>query len=706
VATILDELVGRIEDPDLRAQIAEQVARVQSTKEYGLIFPRHLPERVRLPNHPVRRRTVVTLRDGTSNDTWVVKRVAKGTAHLLDSEGTELARPVEDLVVVRRFGEPAFPGLVSVGKVERGGAKPWHTAINAENYHALEALSYAYEEQVDCIYIDPPYNSGAKDWKYNNDYVDGNDSFRHSKWLSFMEKRLRLARRLLKPDSVLVLTIDENEVHQVGMLLEDLFPEAGIQTVTIVNNAAGVSQGGLWRVEEYAFFCWFGNARPCALDDDLLSDEAKTKKPVLWFSLTRSGGINATPARRPNLVYPIGINPETLRVAGTGRTLKDRMDAGEVTGDLNDWRPDPSETVNGFPVVWPFTSDGALYTWQMSPDGLTKTAGAGFIKVREHDGFGTNSYSVSYMRTGNQKRVLSGDIPNAGREPNDGPYILAGADVSLVPKTVWKRARHDAGKWGSRTLRELLGTVSFDYAKSPYAVLDTLRICCANNPDALILDFFSGSGTTAHATMLLNAMDDGRRRSISVTNNEVSDEESARLRKKGLVPGDPEWEAAGIFQAVTKPRITAAATGCGRDGTPLSASYQDETPMSDGFPENIEFFELTYLDRTDVERGQAFASIAPLLWMEAGAKGERIDQETADYSVSESAGYAVLFDVGAWSGLAAQLDGTDTVKHVFIVTDSLAQYQQIVAELPPDVRTRQLYSDYLTNFELNTGGAA
>lgn len=128
--------------------------------------------------------------------------------------------------------------------------------------------------------------------------------------------------------------------------------------------------------------------------------------------------------------------------------------------------------------------------------------------------------------------------------------------------------------------------------------------------------------------------------------------------------------------------------------------------MSDGFPENIEFFELTYLDRTDVERGQAFSAIAPLLWMEAGAKGERIDQETADYAISESAGYAVLFDVGAWSGLAAQLDGADTIKHVFIVTDSLAQYQQIVAELPPDVRTRQLYSDYLANFELNTGGVA
>src|SRR5699024_9332523 len=107
-----------------------------------------------------------------------------------------------------------YPGLISTGKVERGGDKPFHAVINAENYHALEALMFTHQGKVDAIYIDPPYNSGAKDWKYNNNFVDGKDSYRHSKWLAFMERRLKVARQLLNPvESVLIVAIDENEVH-------------------------------------------------------------------------------------------------------------------------------------------------------------------------------------------------------------------------------------------------------------------------------------------------------------------------------------------------------------------------------------------------------------------------------------------------------------------------------------------------------------
>ena len=82
---------------------------------------------------------------------------------------------------------------------------PWHTLIEADNYHALQLLDYLYAGKVDCIYIDPPYNTGARDWKYNNDYVDANDSWRHSKWLTFMEKRLKLAQKLLKPDTGVIV---------------------------------------------------------------------------------------------------------------------------------------------------------------------------------------------------------------------------------------------------------------------------------------------------------------------------------------------------------------------------------------------------------------------------------------------------------------------------------------------------------------------
>jgi adenine-specific DNA-methyltransferase len=138
------------------------------------------------------------------------------------------------LVVVAEFRDTIYPGLVSTGKVQRGGDKPHHTVINGENYHVLKALTYTHRGKVDAIYIDPPYNSGAKDWKYNNDYVEGDDLYRHSKWLAMMERRLVVARELLNPvASVLVVTIDEKEYLRLGLLLEQVFPEANVRKRSI-----------------------------------------------------------------------------------------------------------------------------------------------------------------------------------------------------------------------------------------------------------------------------------------------------------------------------------------------------------------------------------------------------------------------------------------------------------------------------------------
>jgi adenine-specific DNA-methyltransferase len=171
---------------------------------------------------------------------------------------------------------------------------------------------------VDCIYIDPPYNTGARDWKYNNDYVDGNDSWRHSKWLAFMEKRLKLAKKLLKSDTgVLIVTIDEHEVHHLGMLLEREFPEAYRQLVTIVINQKGVAQGRLSRAEEYALYCFNAGVTLAAHDDDLLSpdrSEAKRFQTPRWEWLLR-GGTNSRREDRPGLFFPITVDPAQRRIA-------------------------------------------------------------------------------------------------------------------------------------------------------------------------------------------------------------------------------------------------------------------------------------------------------------------------------------------------------------------------------------------------------
>ena len=134
-----------------------------------------------------------------------VQRTGEGRiANLVDQDAPEAepevgSRAIEDLVVVAEFRDPIYPGLVSTGKVERGGDKPFHTVINGENFHALQALLYTHEGKVDCHLHRPAVQHRRQDWKYNNDYVDGDDLYRHSKWLAFMERRLMLAKRAAEP---------------------------------------------------------------------------------------------------------------------------------------------------------------------------------------------------------------------------------------------------------------------------------------------------------------------------------------------------------------------------------------------------------------------------------------------------------------------------------------------------------------------------
>ena len=263
--------------------------------------------------------------------------------------------------------------------MERGGDKPPHLVINAENFHALETLLYTHENSVDVIYIDPPYNTRDKDWKYNNDYVEGKtDVYRHSKWLAFMERRLRIAHRLLSHrDSVLVVTIDENEVHHLGMLLEDLFPEATRQLVTIVNNPKGVTRSTLSRVEEYAFLCFFGSAVASSISDDLLTPgaedlpEGDDVRPR-WKGLLRSGS-NASRYQHPTFFYPVLFDPETKRIAGSGASPAD------------DEEPDPDALIGGYQAVWPVRKDGSWGRWMLKPQTLQEWSAKGYVAIGNHD---------------------------------------------------------------------------------------------------------------------------------------------------------------------------------------------------------------------------------------------------------------------------------------------------------------------------------
>ncbi|MGH8984631.1 MAG: DNA methyltransferase [Acidimicrobiia bacterium] len=276
-------------------------------------------------------------------------------------------------------------------------------------------------------------------------------------------------------------------------------------------------------------------------------------------------------------------------------------------------------------------------------------------------------------------------------------------------RTVWWRKSHDAGTHGTTLISRLLGKRNvFPFPKSVYAVRDCLEAVVKNRPDALIVDFFAGSGTTLHSTLLLNQTDGGRRRCVLVTNNEVDPKTATALNKQGIYRGDPGFENAGIFEAATRPRVQTAITGVRPDGEPVPTGkrfrYVDGREFADGFEENVEFYRLDYLDPDQVELGEAFEAIHPALWLIAGGKAPRpgdVDPSKPFY-VAERAGYAILFNDASLRGLEQALEGRDDVTHVFIVSDSEEAFIDARELIGHGRRTSMIYRDYLRTFRINT----
>ncbi len=273
---------------------------------------------------------------------------------------------------------------------------------------------------------------------------------------------------------------------------------------------------------------------------------------------------------------------------------------------------------------------------------------------------------------------------------------------------MWTNVAYSATEYGSTLLRSFIPGLKFPFPKSLHAVEDAVRYYVGDNPEAVVLDFFAGSGTTAHAVMRLNRHDGGRRQSIMVTNNEVSVDEAKSLRAKGLRPGDPEWEALGIFEHITRPRVTAAITGRTPDGEPIKGDYKftDEFPMAEGFEENAAFMELRYLDADDVDLGLAYDDLAPLLWLRAGATGpiaRRTDDAGNPLPYAWTDRYGILFDEDRWRSFVSACPETATT--AFVVTHSPTTFAGIAAELPTGIDTVRLYDTYLSMFLPERGRA-
>lgn len=669
----LHELIEKIENPELRAQIAEAAKRALRHKQFGLVFEEHLPECTPLYDIPVRKGAKVSMRNGKANETYTVLKIAEGKALCLPKNGTEAVEfDVAELVTTAELGDPIYPCLQPLGEVcNAPDSDLWHTLIEADNYHALQLLEYLYAGKVDCIYIDPPYNTRDKDWKYNNDYVDPNDSFVHSMWLSMMKKRLEIAKRLLNPlDSVLIVTIDEKEYLHLGCLLEELFPEAYIQMISSVISSHGSARDGHFsRTDEYIFYVFLGDAKICSSEDDMLNEGLSKTKSQLWFQFVRCGK-GSKRADSKNLFYPIFIDPSTERIVSIGNPLPLEVERSTVV------------IPEGLIAIWPISSEGEEARWAAGTDVANRRLEKGLIRLARTTK-NESGWSIMTVREGTEKRIEKEEVLITGHDEHGGAILLDVENSSLrVPKTVWNKASHNAGWYGSKIITKIIPKRNFDYPKSLYAVRDTIKFCVANKPSALIVDFFAGSGTTLHAVNLLNAEDGGNRRCIMVTNNELSDAEATSLKKQGFNPGDEEWSNLGIARHVTWPRTVCSITGNDVNGNPLNGKndvYTSSITRSVQKKRSVkqisyfeDFLSLPLKDRKE------------LIYLLTGKViPKSLVLEDSKYVVSESPKHtiSILLDTGYADEWISEIEELKHITDLYVVTPNKKIFNDLKKEL-------------------------
>lgn len=477
---------------------------------------------------------------------------------------------------------------------------PVNLIVEGDNYHALSVLNYTHRGKVDLIYIDPPYNTGNQSWRYNNNYVEADDRFRHSKWLSFMKSRLLLSRPLLKRDGLIVVTIDDYEVFHLGLLMDECFGEKNrVATLVVENNPRGRTTNKHYATSHEYYLVYAKNIdharvlhKPLTEEQEALFRHEDETGRYRLLPFRRSGGLS-TPDVRPNSCYAIYYR--------------------EADGKID------IESFPGAVKIMPVDSQGKMRVWRQTRPSLMAAVGQGDIVVD---------------RVGSNYRVLMKDRIKYGRKP----------------KTVWIDPRYDASSNGTVLLQKMLGKAGlFDYPKSVYAVLDFLQTTVSDKKDATVLDFFAGSGTTGHAVMMLNHMDEGSRKYILCTNNENK-----------------------IAEEVTYPRIKKVISG-----------YKS----TKGIPANARYFKTAMIPKLNVSDDTRYQLV------QRSADMIRVRDESYEgvvnkpsYKVFKGADHytAILFDTDEIQPLKEDLSRLSDLPKVNLYVFSLTNdaYEEDFADLP------------------------
>lgn len=664
----INSLIDRISDPILKQQLLDEVNRLKKQKKFGLVFEEHLPEATPLYDLPIVKGCLVSLRDKSFENYYLVEKVDGDDVYCekQDESHDKKTFKKDEIVRVALFGQPIYPSLQSLDEVKNAPDNNlWHTLIEADNYHALQLLVYLYGGMVDCIYIDPPYNTGDKSWKYNNDFVDSNDSYRHSKWLSMMKKRLLLAKKLLNPqDSVLIVTIDEKEYLRLGCLLEELFPDANIQMVTSVISAKGVVRTGQFsRVEEYIFIIEYGCSHLSQFEHNMLDSEIKkvSNRSIEWLGFRRRAP-QAVRGSRPNQFYPIFVNKQTGLIHSIGDVLTHGVDRKTVVV--------PENCI----ALWPLSKNGDERLWSLQQSQALINWKKGYIKVNWN--FKKDTGTVYYLAEGTIADIEKGVAKTIGFNTDGSINAIYPTIGSTPPKRVWNVTTHNAELYGTNILTSLIGN-RFEFPKSLYAVHDVIRFYVADKPNALIVDFFAGSGTTLHAVNLLNAEDGGNRRCIMVTNNEVSAGEEVKLKNDGYHPGQPEWDKWGIARYVNWPRTKCSILGVDINGNPLTGCYQ--TFLRQERKKDRYIKQISLIDNPSSLKVAQKKELVSLCCQ--GKMPQSLVKGDCKFIVSEDHVCSILFDINYSEEWLEALNGQNHVAEFYIVTRDDIAFKEVKEEI-------------------------
>lgn len=474
--------------------------------------------------------------------------------------------------------------------------------IEGDNLDVLKLLQETYLGKIKMIYIDPPYNTG-NDFIYEDHFALSADEYLansgqfddegnrlvantesngrfHTDWLNMIYPRLLIAKDLLSQDGVIAISIGYQEVHNLVKICQELYSNKQIMPITI-QTSGGKINGCFNIVHEYLVII-------APVDFNAIStEEDKNSYSSPYHGMTLA---TYNQVQRPNQTYPIFVNKNGC-IVGCGKSLQERIEENIYQGDPRDFIFDFNEAPKGTVAIWPITNKGEHCVWRLISSRLLSDWERGFIKVIPNK-TGKNKYSIQYLSEGIIEKIQSNklstyklydDVSIPTLEIND--YKTDGSGIS----TIWTDKEFYTSKGGEQ-VRQIFNQKNFSYPKPLSLIKYILKRVV--DPQSIVLDLFSGSATTAHAVMQLNAEDGGNRKFIMVQIPEKTEEKSEAFKAGYTTISDIGKERIRRAGTQIKNELRKKATG--------QTTLDGDSPVQN--PDTLDIgFRVLKLDTTNME---------------------------------------------------------------------------------------------------------